>query len=944
MDHAPEVVSAGTRRKRHNRHSHQPLWRRLAGAYGSIVVIATLVFGGLFLAVVLVTLRAGARDEAVERAHLVADAVSNMAESQVRDRLTFRLSSALYYLNDLQRLVRAGTLESAAAEEQAKSFLRDFRWTGDGYFYVLSREANLIVHPEPELEGTYVGNYAFVLRQVTSPGGFTIYDWANPGEPEPRTKIGLSASFEPFEWIVVASDYLHGSIESLDGETISALLSNYAELLGGTVLLALDSGAAHGSSRSDMDAIGAIETLVRESDRSSPIIKRRFGRELRILGIAGLSPYGAKVGVVSDSSKTERVIGFLVLFIVLALVVVTSGTLLISRRVAKNLTAPIRKLAARLQTRDENPAPISDFSYLVRRQLRSIVRLEFERSRRKQAEQELEIAESVFRYTTEGIIVTDTNGTILRVNKAFGDLTGYPAHEMHGKNPRILQSGRHGGFFYKEMWAALERDGHWIGEVVNKHKDGHLYEVLLAVGSVTNHNGTPERYVGIFHDVSQIKDVEGRLNHLATHDQLTGLPNRRALLETLNLVLKINARRALQTAVLFLDLDNFKDVNDSYGHTAGDELLRQVAERISRTVRGEDYVAHFGADEFVIVLAEVQTPNTTLDVVRRLLLSVGEPLPVGRQVIRPKATVGIATYPSAGEDTETLLKNADAAMCAAKRETPGSYRYYEAAMNRKARIRLTIQDEVRRAIASGNLEMRLQPILQVQDRILVAAEALVRWKRGDQLLQPADFLPDIENSGAMSALGQWMVRTALSFVNEHRSQLPRGFHVSVNISAGELADPDHIGLLLSEMSEAGMDFADICIEVTESEAIHDFSHARTALKTFQDHGIPVYLDDFGEGYASLRYLRELGADVVKLDKSFLSGIPGSSRAESLLRAFVGMAHGLDMQALAEGVETAAQAESIHRHGFALMQGFWLSKPLTPEEFIRRYGTPQIPVA
>ena len=903
-----------------------------------------MVFGGVFLAVVLATLRAGARDEAVERARLVADAIADAAETQVRDRLTFRLNAAVYYLDDLHGLIQAGSVPRTEAIRQAESHLREFRWTGDGYFYVLSPEADLIVHPEPELEGSNVGEHAFVRRLIASPGGLTIYNWANPGEQEPRPKIGLSSVFEPFDWIVVASDYVRGSIASLGGETISALLSNYAELLGGSVVLTLESGEIHGVDPSEIGDINEVESLMSESTASSVIVDRRFGRDLRILGIAVLESYGATIGVVSDSGKTERIIGVLFLVIGSAFLAVFAATLLISRRVAKNLTRPIRKLAARLQAHDDASETGDDFSFLVRRQLRSIVRLEYERARRKQAEQELEIAENVFRHTTEGILVTDNAGKILRVNKAFGDLTGYLAHEVHGRNPRILRSGTHDGHFYADMWAALARDGHWIGEVVNKHKDGHLYEVLLAIGAVSNQEGTPERYVGIFHDVSQIRDVQNRLNHLATHDQLTGLPNRRALLETLNLVLKINARRSLQAAVVFLDLDNFKDVNDSYGHTAGDELLRQVAERINRTVRGEDYVAHFGADEFVVVLAEVQTPNSTLDVVRRLLLAVGEPLPVGRQVIRPKATVGIATYPSAGEDAETLLKNADAAMYEAKRETPGSYRYYEADMNRKAHMRLTIQDEVRRAIALGDLEIRLQPILQVHDNTLVGAEALVRWRRGDELLQPADFLPDIENSGAMSALGQWIVRTSAAFVNEHRSRLPRGFHVSVNVSAGELSDPDHIGLLLSEMAEAGVDFADICVEVTESEAIRDFDHARTALRAFQDRGIPVYLDDFGEGYASLRYLRELGADVVKLDKSFLTGIPGSSKAESLLRAFVGMAHGLEMQALAEGVETAAHAEAVRRHGFGLMQGYWLSKPLKPPDFIRRYGSPQIPVA
>lgn len=884
------------------------------------------------------SIRADAEAEAARTAHLAAEALAETITAELRGRLEADVAGALAMVQGYHSEFLAGRLTRDEARRRSLDYLAARRLGTEGYFYVLDPDGRLVIHPEPDLMGADLSTEGFVRRQMSVREGTFTYEWANPGEAAPRPKMGSMTYFSPWRWIITASDYLYGTIAAANAHMVTATLDTLVRMGNAAALVSAGGGRIFASPSEAADS--PLVRILAEARPGSVRIENSFGRSLRILGVQDLEPYGLRLGVVTVADDAEQLAGTLIVILVATLLASAGPVVLTSRRFARRITEPIRRVAARLDlgpSLAEHGFRGDEFGLLIRRQLKSVIRLEYERRRRQDAEQELLIAESVFRSTTEGIIVTDLSGCILRVNRAFAELTGYGPGEVHGRTPAILRSSHHDRDFYDRLWARLRDKGEWIGEIVNQRKDGALLPVLLAIGTVRDAAGAPTNYVGIFHDLSVIRETEHRLEHLSTHHPLTGLPNRTSLVDTLTVILRMNARRGTVAAVLFLDLDDFKDVNDGYGHSAGDLLLRSVAGRLADTVRGEDFVSHFGADEFVIVLSDVSSSSDIAEVVRRVLGVVGEPVQVGDRVIRPKASVGIAVYPGSGTDPETLLRNADAAMYEAKRSEPGSYRYYEEHMNREALTRLTIQDEIRRAVAEGGLEIYLQPILRAADFSLAGAEALVRWRRGEELLQPAAFLPHIENSRAMAALGRWVFGAAGTYLAAHAHRFPVNFHLAVNISAGELVDTAQMSAIIRDISASGIEASRLCVEITESAAIRDFESARRGVELLRSSGLAVYLDDFGEGYASLRYLRELGADVVKLDRSFIVGVPESTRAVSLIKAFVGMARGLDMPALAEGIETEEQAAFVREVGFELLQGYWLSPPLPADEFLASYG-------
>lgn len=422
------------------------------------------------------------------------------------------------------------------------------------------------------------------------------------------------------------------------------------------------------------------------------------------------------------------------------------------------------------------------------------------------------------------------------------------------------------------------------------------------------------------------EEAQSRLAYMASHDSLTGLPNRTSLSDRLNQTVKACRRRNLRAAVLFLDIDNFKDINDSYGHPVGDELLKQLAEALRSSLRGEDLVARFGGDEFVMVLPFVEDEMQVVEVVRRLMVSIRRPISVMNRSVRPSASIGVALYPENGEEPGELLQNADAAMYEAKRSGRATYRFHDPEMNQTARSRLALQDDVRRGLHTGEFELHWQPIVTAHGLELVRAEALLRWNRNGRLIGPGEFLPMVENSPIAGELGQWVARSTAQSVAALHSRLPQDFSVSINVAPSEIMESRFVQRLVEDLGERADAFGRVHVEITESAAIHDIATAKEVLAGLRDAGIQVHLDDFGEGYASLRYLREFGFDSVKLDRSFLRGVPASPRACSLVRGFVELAHGMGLEVTIEGVETAEQLTFLRELGADYLQGFYIGHP------------------
>ncbi|MFP4301620.1 MAG: EAL domain-containing protein [Spirochaetaceae bacterium] len=442
--------------------------------------------------------------------------------------------------------------------------------------------------------------------------------------------------------------------------------------------------------------------------------------------------------------------------------------------------------------------------------------------------------------------------------------------------------------------------------------------------------------VRLEYERQQRAEAQNRLAYMASHDALTGLPNRASLGDSLNQTVQACRRRGLRAAVLFLDIDNFKDINDSYGHPVGDGLLRQVAATLKEGLRGEDLVARFGGDEFVMVLPFIEDEMQVVDVVRRLMTTIRRPLRIENRSLRPAASIGVAIYPDNGEEPGELLQNADAAMYEAKRSGRATYRFHDPEMNQIARSRLALLDDVRRALHTGEFELYWQPIVAAGSLELVRAEALLRWNREGTLVEPGDFLPLVENSPIAGELGQWVARTTARSVSALHSQLPTDFSVSINVAPSEIVVNRFVERLVENLGEQEESAGRIHVEITESAAIHDIETAKEVLTGLRAAGIPVHLDDFGEGYASLRYLREFGFDAVKLDRSFLREVPDSPRACSLVRGFVELAHGMGLEVTIEGVETAEQLTFLRELGADYLQGYFIGRPTPVGTFIQHY--------
>jgi diguanylate cyclase (GGDEF)-like protein/PAS domain S-box-containing protein len=522
--------------------------------------------------------------------------------------------------------------------------------------------------------------------------------------------------------------------------------------------------------------------------------------------------------------------------------------------------------------------------------------------------------------------VADPDGTIVRVNPAMEAITGYQSEELVGQHAGVLKSDRHEQRFYEELWSTLVAEGAWVGEVWTVRKGGEPFPQLLSVRAVRDQDDDVESLVAVCHDISERKEAEDRLHYLATHDSLTGLPNRAYLNNLLDHTLR-QARRAEElTAVLFLDIDNFKDVNDSHGHDAGDQLLKWIARRLEFQLREEDIVVRFGGDEFVIVLPRIEDAEFASVVARRILAAVRDPYLVGSQKMRPSVSIGVAVYPEAGREAADLLRDADAAMYAAKRQGRNTYRFHNPGMNENAHRRLAMQGSVASAIDNDEFRVLYQPILALADGRIAGAEALVRWEREGRLVMPGEFLPYLENSSMLSRLDLWVLDQVCLEMKEVQDAHGADFLVSVNAGAYNLIQDDFVPRVTETVSRNGVDPSRIAIEVTETAAIRNFDRARATLRELQSAGFKLYLDDFGEGYSSIRYLREFGVDSVKLDRTYLTNVEHSEPARSLVSGFTQLAHGMRLHAVVEGVETEGQLDFVREAGCDYAQGFLVGKP------------------
>jgi diguanylate cyclase (GGDEF)-like protein/PAS domain S-box-containing protein len=555
-------------------------------------------------------------------------------------------------------------------------------------------------------------------------------------------------------------------------------------------------------------------------------------------------------------------------------------------------------------------------------------------TRRHLAEEKLRLAAAVFENTHDGIIITNARGLIVAVNRAFTTITQYPPEEAIGRTPSLLKSGRHDKDFYQSIWNDLREHGHWQGEIWNRRKDGEVYPELLTISSVPGDDGAVSHYVAVFTDISKLKRSEEQLRHLAHHDTLTDLPNRMLLHSRLEHSLARAHREQHKVVVMFLDLDHVKNVNDSLGHPAGDELLTLVAQRLLGRLREEDTLARIGGDEFVLVLEDLHNPDEAARIAGEIIeilsrspfrLSSGHEIFIG-------ASIGISFYPDDGQDGIQLVRNADAALYQAKKAGRNTYRFYTEELTRKAQQRLSLETRLRKALDADELTVFYQPQIDLASGRLVGMEALARWRHPEKgLISPAEFIPLAEESGLIVPLGEQILRKAMIQARTWHLDGHAGLRVAVNLSSHQLQRPDLSNQLRTLLEETGLDPGCLELEITESMLLEQGPNVLRNLEHIHSLRVCLSIDDFGTGYSSLTYLKRLPVHKLKIDQSFVRGIPDDPRDMQIAATIIAMARNLQLEVLAEGVETEAQLAYLRSKGCDTGQGYYFSPPVPAEE-------------
>jgi len=601
---------------------------------------------------------------------------------------------------------------------------------------------------------------------------------------------------------------------------------------------------------------------------------------------------------------------------------------------------PTAQLDALLQRAASGPRDeIADVAHAL---INMVAALALRDRLRAESEEKLRLADKVFQNSAQAILVTDAAANIISVNPAFTDITGYSAEEALGENPRRFASGRHDAAFYAAMWAALKRDGRWSGEVWDRRKNGEVYPKWLTINAVQDAaGGETTHYVGIFSDITEQKENAERIEHLAYHDPLTGLPNRYALNAHLTQSLADARRNGAQIAVMFLDLDRFKNINDSLGHDVGDQLLMEVARRVRGVLRESDTVARLGGDEFVVVLTGVAGPEDAARVAEKIVGEVGAPLMLAGHSLHTSPSIGISIYPHDGTSADMLMKNADAAMYQAKQGGRNGFRFFTADLDEAASERLLLETQLHGALDRREFFLVFQPQVEILSSRVAGVEALLRWRHPDRgVIEPARFIPIVEEIGLIVPLGAWVLEEACRQAVRWGVGLasPR---VAVNLSVRQLEDRHLVEHVAQTLQETGLPAERLELEITESGVMRHPERAIEVLRSLAALGVRLAIDDFGTGYSSLSYLKRLPNSRLKIDRSFVRDIETDPNDAAIIGGIIALAHSLGLAVTAEGIETPAQLAMLRKFGCDEGQGYLFSRPLDAEtlrEFLVAAGS------
>ncbi len=592
----------------------------------------------------------------------------------------------------------------------------------------------------------------------------------------------------------------------------------------------------------------------------------------------------------------------------------------------------------RLLRADGSEVDIEIFGTAMRYQGRpAVIGLIIDISERKRAEASMRRASLVFQHTREAIVVTDARSVVQDINPAFTQITGYAAPAIVGRRMNVLSSGAHGPEFYQGMWQRLLEAGHWSGDITNHRADGQAFISELTITASRNADGSVHSYIGLFNDVTEQRQQQASIWRQAHYDHLTQLPNRQMFQQNLVHSMEQARHSRLPFALVFLDLDFFKEVNDTFGHDQGDELLRQVARRLRGCVRATDLIARLGGDEFTLILPGLQAQDDVLPVCRKVLQAIAQPYDLSSNTVHISVSMGVTFYPDDGSDGVELLKHADLAMYAAKDKGRNQFALFEAGMQAAAQQRRLLLRDLQAGLEQGEFVLHYQPIVEMRSQRTVKAEALLRWQRpGHGLVGPGEFIDLAEESSLIVPLGDWVFHEAARQVAQWRAAVAPAFSLSVNVSPVQLGSSAHqVARWLAHLQALALPGGALTLEITERVLLDADQTTDSKLHQLQNAGLQLALDDFGTGYSSLSYLKRFDIDGIKIDRSFVSHLQAGSQDLVLCQAIIVMAHQLGITVVAEGVETQAQHELLLAAGCDYGQGYFYCRPVPAEVLLER---------
>jgi len=936
----------------------------------SLLLVVTLAMAGFF------------SWQSVQNHRASLERIEQVFYEQQRARLSSETQSAIDYLEFLRRrtesVLRQNIVEqvdtamqmveaihtkesghrpAAEVQQLIREALRPARFfEGRGYFFVDGLDGRFILLPTaPQYEGRDgidnrdpTGHYIMrgLIEAARKPRGegFSRYQWYRPDAPKTMAeKIAYVRLFEPYQWLIGTGDYLYEWEDRQKKEAMQRLRalrfgsSGSIGLLDsdGRSLISPNNIALEGLQPAQMppDEKKAVETLWATAQAGGGIVEYDWPRK---------KPQ-------SDNNELGRKTALVSVYEPWGWVLVTSmfndelQSTLQSETSAQNQGNNQQRLQLTLVLLGVTALGVMGSFVFSRwsKQLFTRYHQELE-----QAQADLRIAAIAFE-SQEGIFVTNPDNIILRVNQSFTSITGYPAEEVIGKTPALLKSGRHNTHFYQKIKESVDSTGSWHGEIWNRCKNGTISPEWLTITAVKTDDGTVTHYVSTLTDITQRKAAEEEIRHLAYYDALTKLPNRRLLLDRLQHALSSHRRTGRQAALMFIDLDHFKLINDTQGHDKGDLLLREVAQRLLQTVRSNDTVARIGGDEFVVLLEELhlQADEAAAEaevVAEKILNTIAQTWMLDGNEIKSSCSIGVVLFSDQQTSAEDLMKHADLAMYQAKEAGRNSVRFFNPQMHERIVKRVALEKDLRTGLERQQLFLVYQAQVNTHGHIL-GAEALVRWNHPQHgLVSPNEFIPLAEDSGLILPLGQWVLHAACEQLARW-AQEPTYAHLTlaVNVSGRQLRQPDFVQQVLDALQETGAPPQRLKLELTESLLLDNPQDAIAKMVALKAYGVGFSLDDFGTGYSSLAYLRRLPLCQLKIDGSFVRDLVSEPRAVAIVRTIVTLANSLGLQVIAEGVETQEQRESLAHNGCHTYQGYLFSRPGTVKE-LENMPRPKLP--